>query len=388
MHGHITKKDGNWYVVLEHDRVGREQRKRRWISVRKELGLNKPATKTQAQALLVQKLRELQTGTYVEPNDMTVAQLMDKWLEVYARPNLRETTYSTHLAYINNHIKPEIGYIQLSKLRPLHLQQLYAKKLKGGRADGGEGGLSGNSIRYIHKLLNKALAAAVTWELVARNVAEAATPPKISAPERQAWTAEQVNRYLRHIKEHRLYPLYYLALSTGMRRGELLGLRWQDIHWDDKSLSVNQSLVVAGGKIRISSTKTESSRRSISLSPTELSTLRAHRKRQLEEMMILGVSNWSQELVFVSEVGTPLNPRNLLRQFQTTSKQAGVPIIPFHALRHTCATLMLQSGIHPKVVAERLGHSRISTTLDIYSHVMPNMQMEAALALENMLKTI
>lgn len=386
MRGHVRKKGNNYYVVLELDRDENGKRRRITLSVRKELGLNRPATKRQAEQLLVKKLREIQEGTFIEPNDMTVGDLLDRWMESHGETNLKQTTYETHLSCINNHIKPAIGHIPLAKLRPLHLQQLYTDKLKGGRADGKPGGLSSSSVRYMHMIMHTALSAAVKWDLVARNVADAVTPPKVESVKQKTWTADEARKFLDYIREHRLYPLYYLALTTGMRRGELLGLRWQDINWEQRTLSINQTLVTTpGGQNIISSTKTESSNRVVALSAAMIAELRRHRKRQLEEMMVLGINSYDQELVFVSEVGTPINPRNLLRHFQTTAKKARLPVIPFHCLRHTSATLMLQQGIHPKVVAERLGHSRITTTLDTYSHVLPNIQAEAADVLEQTL---
>lgn len=395
MQGHVRKKGNNYYIILELDRDENGERKRISMSVRKELGLNKPATSKQAKDLLIKKLNELQTGTFVEPNDMTVSQLLDRWMETYGEINLKQTTRDKYQTNIDNHLRPALGHIKLAKLRPLHLQQLYVNKLKGGRADGKPKGLSSNTVRELHKIMNMALTAAVSWELVQRNVAEAITPPKAVPAKRQAWTADEARIFLDYLKKrrkpHRLYPLYYLALATGMRRGELLGLRWQDIDWERQTLSISQTLVTtAAGKTIFSTTKTSSSKRVVALSATTVAELRRHRKRQLEDIMVLGVTDYNQELVFVSEVGTPLSPRNLLRQFQNASKKAGLPVIPFHALRHTSATLMLQQGIHPKVVAERLGHSRISTTLDIYSHVLPDIQAEAADVLEQTLaqKTI
>lgn len=368
--------------MLERDRDSEGKRQQTTISVRKELGLNKPATKAQAESLLVAKLSELQRGIFVEPNDVTMAELIEHWWEHYAETSLADDTQTARRSYISNHINPSIGHIPAIKLRSQHLQRLYTTKLKKGRADSKEGGLSPSTIHDIHKVVRGALALGVEWEIVPRNVADSVKLPKLEESEMKIWTDEEAKKFLAHVREHRLYPLYYLAITTGMRRGEILGLRWQDINWGQRTLSIRQRL---NSKAKVKKrTKTKTSKRSISLSPSELAVLRNHRKQQLIDLVSLGVRN-EHDLVFLSEAGTPINPRNLLRNFQNESKKAKVPIITIHALRHTCATLMLLRGVHAKIVSERLGHSRVSITLDLYSHVLPNMQMDAALALESLL---
>lgn len=388
MRGHVKRKGRNWYVALEFDPIekdGKLERVTKWISVRKELGLNKPATKKQADALLIAKLSELQRGVFVEPNDMTMAELLELWMETYAKANLRESTILARASYIKNHIVPAIGSIPVTKLKPLHLQKFYSSKLASGRADSKKGGLSPSTINDIHKTIRGALKSAIEWEIVVRNIAESVSPPKVERPELEVWTDDEAKKFLAHIKEHRLYPAYYLVMTTGMRRGEVLGLRWQDINWDQQLLSIRQMVTAPKGKPKISKmTKNDASRRSISLAVTEMEILKEHRRRQQEEMIAYG-ANWNRDLVFISEVGTIINPRNLLRHFQDNAKKIKLPVIPFHGLRHTSATLMLLLGVHPKVVAERLGHSRVGTTMDTYSHVLPNMQKEAAVALEGLL---
>ncbi|GAW91903.1 site-specific integrase [Calderihabitans maritimus] len=163
-----------------------------------------------------------------------------------------------------------------------------------------------------------------------------------------------------------------------MRRGEILGLRWKDIDLKKGTISIRQILVTTAEGLRFQEPKTEKSRRSVAISPAVIEALKKHRQRQLEEALILGKPEAAKGLVFTSQAGTPINPRNLARHFESVIKKEGLPPIPFHALRHTHATLMLQGGVHPKVVSERLGHSGIGTTMDIYSHVMPDMQKEAA----------
>lgn len=380
MRGHVQKKGKNWYVVLVFDSIeenGVVKEQKKWISVRKELGLNKPATKRQAQELLVRKLHELQEGTYIEPSEITVKELLEQWIKLYAEPNLRPSTCAKYKAHIKNHIVPAIGRLEVATTKPLHIEKFLVSKKTGGRLDGKDGGLSNSTIMDLYKILRGAFESAVKWELIPRNIMDSVTPPKHEKAIPKVWTPDQVKCFLSSIREHRLYPLYSIALSTGMRRGELLGLRWPDIDWDNKCLAINQTLVMVDGKLQLSKGKTKGSHGVIALSDAELAMLRRQRKQQLEELMILGKRNDAQ-LVFLSEEGTPINPRNWLRHLQTTADSLGLPRISIHGLRHTCATLMLLAGVHPKIVAERLRHSRISTAMDLYSHVLPSMQAEAA----------
>lgn len=381
MRGHVKRKDGNWYVVLELDRE-RGKRKQKWISVRKELGLNKKATRSQAEELLIKKLRELQQGIYFDPEDMTVAEFLDRWMETYGETNLKKNTYNGYESFIRLHIKPEIGSILLSKLKPAHLQNFYSKKLKKGRADGKQGGLSARSVRYIHMILREALSHAVKWEVIPRNVAEAVTPPKEEKSRARTWTKEEAQAFLRAVSGHRLYPLYLLAISTGMRRGEILGLRWQDIDWNKGVISISQAAVATKEGLVIGDTKTDASQRTVAIPPSVLEALKLHRQRQREEAMVLGKPEITKGLIFTSQKGTPINPSNLIRHFKNIISKTNLPQLTFHDIRHTHATIMLQNGVHPKIVSERLGHSRISTTMDIYSHVMPDMQADAALKFE------
>jgi integrase len=383
--GYVVKKNKAWYIILEMDR---EQGGRvlKWVSPRKQLGLKKAATKKQAEELMVKLLSDLQRGTYVAPNDMTFGELLDRWMEVHGKQNLAKTTYAIYASHISKHIKPELGSIQVAKLKAFHLQQFYSKKLEGGRADKKDGGLSPKSVAGIHKVISSALKVAVTWELVAKNVAESISPPRVPETPQETWTADHAQAFLISIEGHRLRPLYVLAIATGMRRGEILGLRWQDIDWGKSTIQIVQSMVATPDGPIITDTKTSSGRRSVVISGGLLALLKEHREKCLEESAVLGTTNGDaphgSQLVFTSERGTPLNPRNLLRHLYSACERAGVPKIPFHALRHTHASIMLKQGVHPKVVSERLGHSRVGVTLDIYSHVLPGLQAEAASLVE------
>jgi integrase len=395
MNGYIVEKKGNLYVVLVPDSFDVGPKRRIWISVRKELGLRRPAIQKEAKQVLIAKLAEMQKGTFVDPNKMTVSELMKEWMELYGKANLRESTYDANESLIRNHIDPTIGPIPLAKLKPLHIQRMLADKLSGGRADGRNGGMSESSVNHIYRVLHRALSQAVDWELVQRNAADAVKPPKIEKGAPPVWSQDQVDEFLARLGSHRLRPLYLLALATGMRKSEILGLRWKDIDWDNQCLSVIQTRVTTakGRVIERERTKSRSSKRVIELSPKMAAVLRRHKAIQREEQLMLGKPQ--SELLFTSEAGTPIGARNLLRHFQMLadkndrrkSRMVNIPLpaIPFHGLRHTCATLLLQKGVHPKIVSEMLGHATVGITLDTYSHVLPNMQAEAVMALESIL---
>lgn len=291
-------------------------------------------------------------------------------------PNDNLYSYET---IVRRHIVPALGKLPLQKLQPMHLQSLYSQKLQGGRADGKPGGLSPRTVRYIHSVIFEALKHAVKWQIVPRNVAEAVEPPRPARQEMQVLTEDQVRKFLATVQDDRFYAAYLLAITTGMRRGEILGLRWQDVDLKQGVVSINQILVrTSSHGLVFQAPKTDRSRRTIAISPTVVQALRQQKKRQAEEKLIFGPDYTDTGLVFTMPEGHCVEPRNLTRQFELRLKKAGLPRVRFHDLRHTHATLLLQKEVHPKVVAERLGHSNINITLDTYSHVIPGMQREAA----------
>jgi integrase len=260
---------------------------------------------------------------------------------------------------------------------------MYAELLASGRQDGEA--LSPRTVRYLHAIVRRALEDAVRWRLVTRNVAEQADPPK---PTRnrdamRTWTAGQLRVFLEHVRDDRLYALWALLASTGMRRGEALGLDDEHLDLNRSRVAIRRNLVAVRGRgdereAFWSEPKTEKSRRSVALDPATVDALRAHRKRQLEERMALGPARQDRGVVFAREDGLELDPDWVSKRFERLATQVGLPAIRLHDLRHTHATLALQAGIHPKVVSERLGHSSISMTLDTYSHAIPAMQEDAA----------
>lgn len=290
---------------------------------------------------------------------------------------MKATTWASYKAAIEDHVVPKLGTTLLRNLTAPQLNTLYTELLKCGRKDL-KGGLSTRTVRYIHTILHRALEDAVRWGRLTRNPVAQADPPRQEKSDMKTWTADQTRHFLESVRSDRLYAVYLLAFTTGMRRGELLGLRWSDIDFEAARLSIQQTLVTVGYKTLFTDPKTKKSRRSIALDTTTMTVLRSHRAQQAQEKLLLGPEYDANGLVFSSEHGKLLHPMSLSDMFRRRAIQAGLPIIRFHDVRHTYASLALSAGVHPKVVSERLGHSSITITLDTYSHAVPALQEDAA----------
>lgn len=318
-------------------------------------------------------------GTLITTRDQTMQVFLTSWLQDTAQHRVRAKTFVRYEELVRLHMLPVIGKVKLLKLAPQHLQKLYACKREEGYAP--------QTIQHIHRLLHRALSDAVKWNLVPRNICDAVDPPRVPKQEMHVLTVEQARHLLNVAREDPLEALYILALTTGMRQGELLGLQWSDIHVAIGTLQVQRSIARIKQKgFVVSEPKTAKSRRSISLAPLTLEALQRHRLRQQEQRLACGSAWEDNGLVFSNSVGKPLEASNVLgRSFYPLLVKAGLPKVRFHDLRHSCATLLLSMGVHPKVVQERLGHSQIAVTLDTYSHVLPSMQEDAANKLDALL---
>ncbi len=342
-------------------------------------------TRKEVQEQLKTALHQQQQGMLVTAPQQKVGSFLAQWLEDVHKHTVRPRTYERYEGAIRLHLVPGIGQYQLQKLAPQHLQKFYAKKI--------EEGLSPTTVLGFHKVLHLALEKAVRWNLVPRNVCDAVDLPRRKRYEFQTLNQEQIHQFLAAATSHRLEALFVLALATGMRKGELMALKWQDINFSTGMLQVRRILTHMparlngkGGYVE-AEPKTEGSRRSITIAPLALEKLKQHRVRQLEYKLKAGPTWRENDLVFCSSVGGHLHTsRDVFTQFKKVLNQAGLPDIRFHDLRHSSATMLLSLGIHPKVVQEMLGHSQISMTMDIYSHVLPTMQKEAVSKLNDVLQ--
>ena len=308
-------------------------------------------------------------GLVFDADNLTVGRYLERWLTDSVRDTVKATTYESYERLIRLHLVPTLGRLKLKNLTTTHVRGLYREKL--------DHGLSPTSVQRVHALLHKALKQAVHDGLVPRNITETVKAPRQSRKEISTLTREQARHFLNTAKGDRLAALYLLAIHTGLRQGELLGLKWNDVDLDRGTLQVRRILSAAKEGPTFTTPKSNKGR-SVRLTTQAVQALRDHRTRQAEEKLKHDRVWQDHSLVFTTLVGTPLNRHNVFsRSFKPLLRDAGLPDIPFHGLRHSFATFMLAGGEHPKVVQEMMGHSGIRVTMDFYSHVLPDMQREA-----------
>ncbi|HUY32879.1 MAG TPA: site-specific integrase [Pirellulales bacterium] len=361
----FQRKNGLWSAVVT---IGYNANGKR---VRKEVY---GKTKGEVQEKLTKLQSEKLTGTLSNAERQTVAVFLNRWLADCAKPTVRSSTFACYKGIVDNHVSPKVGGVRLEKLTPQHVQGLYSA-LERDKA-------SRYTRRLVHAVLHRAFKQAVKWGMVPRNVCDAVEAPRIERKEIQPLNGEQVATLFTAASGERLEALYVLAVSSGLRLGELFGLQWGDVDLDAGALTVRRKLSEVNGVLKLEEPKTNKGRRKVDLPGMAVDAMCEHRKRMLAE------GNLSKGYVFCNNAGGPLRRSHFHKQYwKPLLKLAGLPAIRFHDLRHTSATLLLGEGIHPKIVQERLGHSQISITLDTYSHVLPTMQRDAADKLDTMFKT-
>ena len=367
--------NGTWFFIVDiGSGTERRQTRRRGFP-----------TKKAAQAALTHILETLSKQSYVAPSRLTLEDFIEqRWLPA-VKSSLRSSTHESYSRNLRLHVIPVLGSVTLQAVDAGSLTALYQRLTEDGRKDHKYGKvLSTTTVRYIHTIVRSALQMAYEWDLVPRNAADRAKPPKPKARgdrhnQFHTWDRRELGRFLAATEDERLYPLWLLLATTGMRRGEALGLSWQAIDFGTSRLSVRRSLVdVDRGEPIWSDPKTASGRRSISLDAATLAALRSEKSRQARDRLLVGPAYIDLGLVFTHQDGSPLHPDTTSRNFRHRAAELGLAAIRLHDLRHTWATLALEAGVHPKVVQERLGHSNVSITLDLYSHVSPAMQTDAA----------
>jgi integrase len=361
MRGSVVKRGSTFSIVYdEPTAAGRKQRWRGGFT-----------TKRAAERALADAVARIGSGGYVEPSRLTFgAYLTDRWLPSI-RASIRPSTLTRYRLDVDTKLVPRLGAVPLQRLTGADLDELYAVLL--------ERGLSPASVRHCHAVARRALRDAVRNDLIPRNVADGATPPRVARKELSVWTAGELRTFLAAVEDDRLYAAWWLLSTAGPRRGEVLGLRWQDLDLGARRLAVVRSLVQRGRELSFSEPKTKRGRRSLALDERTVTILEAHRRRQLEERIALGLGRPAPDgLVFTDALGEPVKPDSFSQMFDRTVTRLGLPKVRLHDLRHGAATLMLASGANPKTVSERLGHASTAFTMDIYASSVPALEEETA----------
>ncbi len=366
----FKREDGRWCAAISAGwRNGKALRK--YIYGR---------TKDEVRQKLTKAKRDQDMGLPVAVERQKLSDYLHNWLENSAKPSIRPKTYVSYEQLIRVHIIPALGSIYLEKLSPQHVQQFMNDKLAEG--------LSTRTVQYLLAVLRRAIVQALKWGLVGRNVVTLVDAPRVEHKVLRPFTPEEAQQFLGAIKGDRLEALYSVALSLGLRQGEALGLRWDDVDLENGTLSVRYALQRVKGKLELVEPKTQKSRRTIALPAMAVSALTKHKMVQDSERQ------WASDRwqvtghVFTSTIGTPLDDCNVTHQFHRILKTAGLPRLRFHDLRHTCATLLIAQGVHPRYVMEILGHSQIGLTMNTYGHAYLAIQREAATKMDEILNRV
>lgn len=369
MPGHVEKRSaGSWLLIYD---VGRDQD-----------GKRKRITKTiktknsrEAEKELTRFIVQYDQGLYIEPSKMNFGEYLEKWLEGYAKQRVSVRTYSFYEQMFKLHTIPRLGHIPLEKLRPLQLQEYYNFLTEEGRKDGKKGGLAPASVFKHHCIIHKALKTAVKWELLNKNPADAVEVPKKKRSKVSFYTSEQAQLMLSLAKATSYYPVLVIAVYVGLRRGEIFGLGWSNIDWDNSLMKIRRTVQYTPETgIFFKEPKTESGNRDIRISGLVIEVLKQHRIEQNKKKLMLGKSYQDNDLIFCQNDGKPIHPDTISRWFPKFLTENKLPKIRFHDLRHTNATMLLEGNVPDLEIAERLGHADPSTPKRIYGHVTPDMQ--------------
>lgn len=345
-------------------------------------------TRAEAAKKLTAALAAAGRGQTAPPAKLTLGEWLATWLETYARPKVRQRTFESYESVIRVHIVPALGKIKLRDLRPEHLQRFLNEKLASG-AVRREGGLSARSVHIMHVVLHAALKQAMREGMVPSNAADAVSPPRVERHEITPPTPDEMAQVLDAIRGHRLFALYLLDWATGLRRGESLALRWQDVDLERGTISIARNLIRSHEHgLVFTEPKTSLSRRTVPLPPIAARELLAHKARQDAEKESMDSAYEDQGLVFATPNGRPIDPDNASHTFKRLLAQAGLPDYRLHDLRHAFASHLLYLGIHPKVVQALLGHSTINLTMNTYSHLTPGLMEQAAAQLNAAMESV
>jgi integrase len=367
---------GHWGIIIDVPDPATGKRRRKWHSFN--------GTKRQAQIECARLISALQTGDYLEPSKTTLAQFLERWL-AHIKTQVIPKSYERYAGLVRQNIVPLLGAVVLTKLKPAQISTAYAVALAGGRKDGKDGGLSPRSVGHMHRVLKQALGQAVKWQDLTRNPADAVEPPMVEWKPMKTYDLPQTAELIEAVRGTPIEMAALLTVLCGLRRGEICALRWRNVDLVTGQISVVESLEQTKAGLRFKSPKSGKGR-TVALSATMVEELRAHRILRVEDMLKLGQALSDDDLVIAHADGSIVQPIYISQHWARTIRKTGLAHLRFHDLRHAHATHLLANGVHPKVASERLGHSRVGITLDLYSHVMPGMQEDAAATVDAQLQ--
>jgi integrase len=364
----VERSKGHFAIILEVRDEASGKRKRRWHAFQ--------GTKRQAQIECSRLITELKNGNSIEPSKTTVAQFLGRWLD-HIKTQVTPKSHERYAGIVNQNLIPAIGAVRLNKLKPIQISAAYSAALDGGRRDGKGGGLAPRTVGHMHRVLKQALGQAVLWGESVRNPASAVDPPKVDWKPMQTYDLPQTVELIEAVRDTPLLIPTLLAVLCGLRRGEICALRWRNVDLIAGQISVVESLEQTKSGLRFKSPKSGKGR-TVALSVTVVDELRAHRVKRAQDLLRLGMGLSDDDMVIGQTDGSTISPIYISQLWARTIKKTRLARLRFHDLRHAHATHLLANGVHPKVASERLGHSKVGITLDLYSHVIPGMQEDAA----------
>jgi integrase len=370
MRGHIRKRSAGSHQVIVS--AGTDPITGKRLQVFRSV----KGSRLEAERELTKLLRQIDTGSFADPGRETVSECFDRYME-HARTRTRAATWNRYLQLVRRHIVPTIGSVRLSKLRPAHIQSVVDTMLRQG--------LAPRTVIQAYRVLSVAFRQAVRWEIVAVNPVAAIRPPRAERPRLSVPDAGALAAILRAAETTQFHVPVAVAATTGLRRGEVLGLRWRDVDLEAGLVHISATLQRVAGELCFLDPKTDRSRRTVGLPVMTVDLLRKHRKEQGERRLLLGASWAAKDVVFDRGDGTPIDPGHFSHAFHRIATAAGQPHVRLHDLRHAFATVLLVQGIHPKIASEALGHASVGFTMDVYSHLLPSMQEVAARAVQEAL---
>ncbi|MDR7415798.1 MAG: site-specific integrase [Armatimonadota bacterium] len=379
MPGYIRRRGrSSWEISV---RCGWDPARNRYVRVTRTVRGDRKT----AERELAKLLHEVHTGGYVDPARITVKEFLEKFLRDYVASSVSPRTGERYREIIRDYIVPRIGSVPLHRLRPLHIQDLYTQLMSSGRRRG-EGGLSAATVRKVHVVLHRAFNLARRWGLLGTNPCDGVTPPRVEIPEICPPDPEEVRRILEATKDTRLFAPTALAAILGLRRGEVLALKWSDVDLDSGTISITRALEQTRAGIRMKDLKSAKARRMLPLPSLAAEVLRAHRRHQASERLRAGPDWEDNDLVFPDPTGRPWSPQAFTHAFERAMRGAGIKV-RFHDLRHHVGTTLLKGGVDVKTVSTVLGHSTPTVTLNTYAHTIRAAQQEALDRLDRILRS-